>query len=76
MLMNFFRSEFFRSMLIVVISILRAYDIAYIFIKSFSQATPVQSQGRSSSSIFLDGHPNCATRIRLYCGKEMFNFKL
>jgi len=32
--MNFFR---FESMLIVVISILRAYDIAYIFIKSFSR---------------------------------------
>lgn len=42
------------------ICILRACDIAYIFIKSFGQATPVQNQGRSSSPIFSASHLNFA----------------
>lgn len=74
MLMNFFRSA---SMLIVAICVLRACDIAYTFIKSFGQATPVQNQGRSPSPIFSADPPNSANWIRSHSGKEkeMFDFK-
>lgn len=66
MLMNFFRSA---SMLIVAICVLRACNIAYTFIKSFGQATPVQNQ-ELKFDIF-SGHPNSANRIRSHFGKEI-----